>query len=72
MTTLTVCPEANHDYLNVAAALIRCLPQVLRVRVDFGARQLEILSRQRCPGLLAEMHRALMLAGRELVALRAD
>jgi hypothetical protein len=72
MTTLTVWEGADTEYLNVAATLIRVMPEVLRVRVDFEARKLEVLSQSYCPGLLQKMHRALLLAGIELLALKTD
>ena len=71
MLTLAVCASADVDYLNLAAALIRDLPRVLRVRVDLDARRLEILYRDAPGGLLQEIHAALLTASRELPALRA-
>ena len=62
---------ADVDYLNVAAALIRELPRVLRGRVDLDARQLEILHEHPVAGLIQKIHFALLTAGSELVALRA-
>ena len=72
MLTLEIGASADVDYLNLAAALIRELPRVLRVRVDLEARRLEILYRVTPGGMLQEIHAALLLAGRELPALRTD
>jgi len=71
MLTLTLCISADVDYLNLAAALIRELPRVLRVRVDLDARRLEILYRVVPDGMLQEIHAALLTASREMPALRA-
>ncbi len=71
MLTLEVCASADVDYLNMAAALIRELPYVLRVRVHLDERQLEILYRRAPGGLLQEIHAALLTAGGEMPALRA-
>lgn len=59
------------DYVNAAAALIRELTGVLRVQVHLDARQLEILYRHPTAGLVQEIHLALLLAGKELAALRS-
>ena len=72
MLTLEMCAAADVDYLNLAAALIRELPRVLRVRVDLDAWRLEILYRDAPAGLLQEIHMALLTAGREMPALRMD
>ena len=72
MLTLMLCMSADVDYLNLAAALIRELPRVLRVRVDLDARRLEILYRDAPGGLLQEIHAALLAAGREIPALRSN
>lgn len=71
MLTLAVGASADVDYLNLAAALIRELPRVLRVRVDLDARRLEILYQAGPGGMLQEVHAALLTAGREMPALRA-
>ena len=71
MLLLEMCKSADVDYLNLAAALIRELPRVLRVRVDLDARRLEILYRVAPGGMLQEIHTALLAAGREMPALRA-
>ena len=71
MLTLEMCASADVDYLNLAAAMIRELPRVLRVRVDLDARRLEILYLTAPGGLLQEIHTALLAAGREMPALRA-
>ena len=71
MLLLEMCASADVDYLNLAAALIRDLPRVLRVRVDLDARRLEILYRVSSGGLLQEIHTALLTAGGEMAALRA-
>ena len=59
------------DYINVAAAMIRELPGVLRVRVELDAGKLEILHQHPQPGLLSAIHSALLTAGSEIAALRA-
>ena len=56
--------------LNTAAALIRQLPLVLRVRVDLQAQRLEILHQHPAAGLIQKIHLALLMAGRELRDLR--
>ena len=71
MLTLVLCISADVDYLNLVAALIRELPRVLRVRVELDSRRLEILYQDGPSGLLQEIHRALLTAGREMPALRA-
>ena len=63
--------SADVNYLNLAAAMIRGLPRVLRVRVDFDAGQLEILYENAADGLVQEIHMALLAAGREMSPLRA-
>ena len=70
MLTLAMCPDADVNYVNLAAALIRELPRVVRVRVDLDARRLEILYQDSTAGLLQEIHAALLVAGGELLALR--
>lgn len=69
--TLTLCMSADVHYMNLAAAMIRQLPCVLRVRVDLNARRLEILYLDAPVGLVREIHTALLTAGGELSALRA-
>ena len=71
MLTIALCQSADVNYLNLAAAMIRELPRVLRVRVDLDARRLEILYRAAPAGLLQEIHAALLAAGTERLALRA-
>ena len=71
MLTLALCMSVDVDYLNLAAALIRELPHVLRVRVDLDARRIEILHRDAPGGLLQDIHTALLAAGNEMQALRA-
>jgi len=70
MLKLALAPTADVDYVNVAAALIRELPDVLRVRVDLTARQLEILYQSTSAGMLQNIHGCLLCAGDELTALR--
>ena len=69
--SLTLCMSADVNYLNLAATMIREMPCVLRVLVDFNARRLEILYRDAPVGLVREIHTALLTAGNELSALRA-
>lgn len=71
MLKLALAAQADVDYVNAAAALIRELPDVLRVRVDLSARQLEILYRSPALGMLQSIHQCLLLAGKELLELRA-
>ena len=71
MLTLVLCMSADVDYLNLAAAMIRELPRVLRVRVNLDSRRLEILYRDGPGGMLQEIHTTLLTAGREMPALRA-
>lgn len=71
MLTLALCASVDVNYLNLAAAMIRELPRVLRVRVDLDTRRLEILYRTAPGGLLQEIHTALLAAGNEMPALRA-
>ena len=70
MLTLVLGESAEVDYMNIAAAMIRDLPQVLRVRVDLDAHSLEILHQQPSRGLLQAIHLALMWAGQQQTALR--
>ena len=70
MLTVEMCASADVDYVNLAAALIRELPHVLRVRVDLDARRLEILYQDAPGGLLQAIHGALLTAGDEIPALR--
>lgn len=70
MLKLALAATADVDYVNVAAALIRELPAVLRVRVDLSDRHLEILYQSTATGLLQRIHNCLLLAGEELTALR--
>ena len=69
--TLTLCRSADVNYLNLAATLIRELPRVLRVRVDFNARRLEILYQDAPVGLVREIHTALLSADSGMEVLRA-
>ena len=71
MLTLVLCMSADVDYLNLAAAMIRELPRVLRVRVNLDSRRLEILYRDGPGGMLQEIHTTLLTAGGEMPALRA-
>ncbi|MEI8062519.1 MAG: hypothetical protein WCH84_00480 [Verrucomicrobiota bacterium] len=71
MLTVKMCASADVNYLNLAAALIRELPSVLRVRVDLEARRLEILYLVAPGGMLQKIHTALLMAGRDMPALRA-
>ena len=70
MLKLALAPTADVDYVNVAAAMIRELSPVLRVRVDLDSRQLEILYQWPAPGFLQDIHQCLLSAGKELSALR--
>jgi hypothetical protein len=67
---LALAATVDVDYVNVAAALIRELPAVLRVRVDLTDRHLEILYRSTATGVLQSIHHCLLLAGEELTPLR--
>ena len=69
--TLTLCRSVDVNYLNLAATMIRELPRVLRVRVDFTARRLEILYRDAPVGLMREIHMALLTASSEMSVARA-
>ena len=71
LLTLGLCMSADVDYLNLAAALIRELPRVLRVRVDLDAHRLEILYREAPGGMLQEIHCALLTAGGARTTVRA-
>ena len=71
MLKLALGAGVEVDYLNAAAALIRELPAVLRVRVDLDTGGLEILHQYPADGLVQKIHLSLLLAGNELTALRA-
>ena len=62
MLTLIFPNTADVDYLNAAAAWIRELPRVERVRLDLDARELEVLHKLPNDGLLQEIHSTLLCA----------
>ena len=68
---LALHKDAGTDYLNEAAAMIRELAPVHRVRVDAYRFRLEILYRHPARGLLQEIHQALLSAGTQVTFLRA-
>jgi hypothetical protein len=67
---LVLPQEAGVDYLNEAAALIRELAPVCRVRVDPRQFHLEILYRHPARGLLQKIHQAQLTVDTQLTHLR--
>lgn len=57
---------AGVDYLNEAAAMIRELVSVHRVRVDPHQFRLEILYDHPAPGILQKIHQCLLVPGKQL------
>lgn len=63
---VSLCQEAGVYYLVMAAALIRNLPSVLRVRVDQQQYRLEILYIPSSQGVLQQIHQCLLQAGQHM------
>ena len=68
---LSVCQEAGVHYLVMAAALIRNLPSVIRVRADHQQYRLEILYIPASQGLLQQIHQCLLAAGEHLTPMHS-
>ncbi|MEI6084345.1 MAG: hypothetical protein WCS70_08600 [Verrucomicrobiota bacterium] len=66
LLTLALHKDTGVDYLNEAAAMIRELASIHRVRVDPHQFRLEILYDRSTPGLLQNIHQALLVAGKQL------
>ena len=68
--SLSLHEEAEVSSVNVVVAVIRRLPEVVRVQVDLQERELEILFKQPSEGFLRKIHTALVSARADLSASR--
>jgi hypothetical protein len=67
---MSFCEVMDADDLNMAAAGIRALPGIQRVRIVPAANQLEILYIHPTKGLLQQIHTVLQSVNRDCVALK--
>jgi len=68
MMKFTLREEAESDLLERAAAEIRDLPTVLRVRTDLSRQEIEIVFKQPAEGLLRQINTVLKSVGTALTA----
>ena len=71
MMKFTLREEAESDLLERAAAEIRDLPTVLRVRTDLSRQEIEIVFKQPAEGLLRQINNVLKSVGTAVTASNA-